>query len=412
MMFLDVSAADDHAAVAAPPAEGARQRLRADLGALCLLAHEDAIDRLVDAYRVQRPNRAHVRETYRSLRRLRRAEHDVAARFVADALDGGAPEALLRGYADGLDTLTLHRDIREALLRAMQGRLREEWPATRRAWCGREASSRDGEPDAAAATTAAAVPAVPLPPAAASIAQDDARRGEPEAVDLLPAADAPARRHVEAWRAVARAIEHECSRGMPALVRALLRGPWSQAMAAAALRGGVASSEFRHACGIASALGDAFAGWETLAAPGPSDSQRAMHALASIAVDLRAGLERAGYRPREIVTLWQQLTRLIVQVRCEDTSPAAVPLHGPDLDTALRVLASLGGMSPPDALRLGQSVDWIVPEREPQRLKLCWRSAVTGWHVFVNAAGVKTLELPATRIARLLAEGALVPRDM
>lgn len=384
--------ADDVSPGVLPPDSGAPlQRLRADLGALCLLAHEDAIDRLIDAYRLQRPTRVAVRETYRSLRRLRRAETDVTARFVEDALNVGEPDALLRSYADALAELALHGDIRDALLRAMQGRLQEELSACLHSWCEL---------------------------VRARVREADARRESVlDASDLLPHVSEPGDRHLAAWRAVAEAIEPECVRGMPPLVRALLRGPWSQAMAAAALRCGVASPEFRHVAGIAAALGDAFAGWAGLAAPQARWSQRAMHALAPIAVELRAGLERVGYSPRQVVELWRQLTRLIVQPLREDAprAVAALPLHGPDLDAALRALLPAepaGTMQRPAALRVGQAVDWNVPGRDPQRLKLCWRSIASGWHVFVNAAGMKTLELPAARIARMLADGELVPKDM
>ncbi len=57
---------------------------------------------------------------------------------------------------------------------------------------------------------------------------------------------------------------------------------------------------------------------------------------------------------------------------------------------------------------IGTLFDWHTPEHDPIRLKLCWRSSTTGWHVFVNAAGVKTLELPLRRVLACLDSRTLV----
>jgi hypothetical protein len=230
--------------------------------------------------------------------------------------------------------------------------------------------------------------------------------------------DVPRERRLRAWQAVDAAIGRELARGdLPPLVHALLRRPWAQSMVRVALRHGEDSPEFRHAADVAAALCGAFAHWSTRPSLQPQHSQRAMHALAAIAIDLRTGLERAGHSARQVVEVWQHLTRLIVQPERDEQLEPHLPvlLAGPDIDTALRELAPppepAAAALPVAALRLGQIVEWHAPERAPQRLKLCWRSATSGWHVFVNAAGVKTLELPATRVARMLADGVLEAKD-
>lgn len=231
--------------------------------------------------------------------------------------------------------------------------------------------------------------------------------------------DVPRVRLLAAWQAVAVAVGRELARSdLPPLVHALLRRPWAQSMVRVALRHGEDSPEFRHAAGIAAALCAAFADWSTRPSLQPQYSQRAMHGLAAIAIDLRAGLERAGYGAFEVVELWQQLSRLIVQPARDDAPETRLPMlsAGLDVDAALRDLAPppaapAAAPVPIAALRVGQIVEWRAPERAPQRLKLCWRSSTSGWHVFVNAAGVKTLELPAARVARMLADGLLEARD-
>ena len=175
--------------------------------------------------------------------------------------------------------------------------------------------------------------------------------------------EAPRERRLSAWQAVAAAIGRELARtDLPPLVHALLRRPWAQSMARVALRHGEDSAEFRHAADVAAALCAAFAHWSTRPSLEPQHSQRAMHGLSSIAIDLRAGLERAGHGARQVVELWQHLTRLIVQPARDEPLDPPLPMlgAGPDIDTALRELEPpVDAPAPPPlaALRLGQIVE-------------------------------------------------------
>ena len=267
-----------------------------------------------------------------------------------------------------------------------------------------------------------------------------------------------------AWQTVAEHIGRELAHGeLPPLVHELLRRPWAQYMVLVALRHGADAVEFRNAAAVATSLRLAFGNWATLPSCRPARAQQAMHQLASTAIDLRNGLELVGYSAQQMMDVWRSLTRLIVDAtEAEIGDPAFVIVGGGhDIDTAPRAFAAVpyevtaadsrdrasrstaadeaadyetgvdarriedtarpspGSHLPiPDAppppqpdntpLEVGQLVDLHTPDQPATRLKLCWRGVSSGWHVFVNQAGVKALELPASRVASMLANGTLV----
>jgi hypothetical protein len=253
------------------------------------------------------------------------------------------------------------------------------------------------------------------------------RRAEQRVIDQAESRE----RLAAAWREVAARIQCDlASEELPALVHDLLRRPWAQYMTLIALRHGAGAPAFRDAAAVATGLRVAFGGWTMLPSCTPSRAQQAMHQLASIASDLRHGLERVGYPPQQVVEVWQGLTRLIVDATRADASETGVIREeGHDIDSALREfgVAAAAVQVPiddaletapaaaaertavaPVALQAGTALELHLPGQAPQRLKLCWRGVASGWHVFVNPAGVKSLELPANRVAAMLADGTLV----
>jgi hypothetical protein len=187
---------------------------------------------------------------------------------------------------------------------------------------------------------------------------------------------------------------------LPRPLADLLLREWSQYLACTVAIGGADSTEAVRVLEVADRLIRAFTGWEHEVLT-PARREAAMHELALVAPDLRAGLEAQGCDERRVMSLWKELTEIVLGgVRADHGAQATAG------ETPAKTAVQPGG-APGARLRVGDLVEYLGAEGAAMRLKLCWRSTTSGWHVFVNQAGVKSLELPGTLVAQLMHEGTL-----